>query len=59
MGQVHYYLRDQMVTDPVTGTTLPKHAAGATLERNGRTYYFVSETTRREFDREVADSAKS
>jgi YHS domain-containing protein len=45
-----YYLRDQMVTDPVSGTTFPKLAAGATLERDGRTYYFVSETTRREFE---------
>ncbi|MBW7904898.1 MAG: hypothetical protein LC135_09845 [Phycisphaerae bacterium] len=45
-----YYLRDQMVTDPVSGTTFPKLAAGATLDRDGRTYYFVSETTRREFE---------
>lgn len=45
-----YYLRDQMVTDPVTGTTFPKLAAGATLERDGRTYYFVSEKTRQEFE---------
>jgi YHS domain-containing protein len=45
-----YYLHDQMVTDPVSGTTFPKLAAGAKLERDGRTYYFVSETTRREFE---------
>jgi YHS domain-containing protein len=45
-----YYLRDQMVMDPVSGTTFPKLAAGATLERDGRTYYFVSEATRREFE---------
>ncbi len=45
-----YYLRDQMVTDPMSGTTFPKLAAGATLERDGRKYYFVSETTRREFE---------
>jgi YHS domain-containing protein len=45
-----YYVRDQMVTDPVSGTTFPKLAAGAKLERDGRTYYFVSETTRREFE---------
>ncbi|GMU84486.1 MAG: hypothetical protein AMXMBFR47_43550 [Planctomycetota bacterium] len=45
-----YYLRDQMVTDPVSGTTFPKHAAGAKLERGGETYYFVSESTRREFE---------
>lgn len=45
-----FYLRDQMVTDPVSGTTFPKLAAGARLERDGRTYYFVSDKTRREFD---------
>jgi YHS domain-containing protein len=45
-----YYLHDQMVTDPVSGTTFPKLAAGAKLERDGRTYYFVSEETRREFE---------
>lgn len=53
-----YYLHDQMVTDPVSGTTFPKLAAGATLERDGHMYYFVSEKTRREFEREVPGSAK-
>ncbi len=47
-----YYLHDQMVTDPVSGTTFPKLAAGASLERGGQKYYFVSETTRREFEEE-------
>lgn len=46
-----YYLKDQMVQDPVTGTEFPKFAAGATLERDGRTYYFISEETRREFEK--------
>lgn len=53
-----YYLHDQMVTDPVTGTTFPKLAARATLGRDGRTYYFVSVKTRHEFEREAAGSAK-
>ncbi len=53
-----YYLHDQMVVDPVSKTTFPKLAAGAKLERGGRTYYFVSETTRREFEKEIASSAK-
>lgn len=52
-----FYLRDQMVTDPVSGTTFPKLAAGAQLERDGRTYYFVSETTRREFEQEPPSPA--
>jgi YHS domain-containing protein len=45
-----YYLRDEMVSDPVSGTQFPKFAAGAKLERGGRTYYFVSEETRRKFE---------
>lgn len=50
MHENPYYLRDQLVTDPVSGTTFPKLAAGATLERDGHTYYFVSDKTRREFE---------
>jgi YHS domain-containing protein len=46
-----YYLKDQMVLDPVTGTEFPKIAAGATLERDGTTYYFISEETRRKFEK--------
>jgi len=52
-----YYLHDQMVTDPVSGTTFPKLAAGANLERDGRKYYFVSEATRREFEKKTAVGA--
>lgn len=53
-----YYLRDQMVTDPVSGTTFPKLAAGARLERDGHTYYFVSERTRREFEAQTGSRAR-
>lgn len=53
-----YYLKDQMVQDPVSGTKFPKLAAGATLERGGRTYYFVSEATRREFEKQGASKSK-
>lgn len=53
-----YYLRDQMVTDPVAGTTFPKLAAGAKIERDGSTVYFVSEQTRREFEKEVSAGAR-
>ncbi len=47
-----YALRDQRVTDPVSGTTFPKGAAGAKRERDGRTDSFVTEQARREFERE-------
>lgn len=46
-----YYLKDQMVQDPVTGTEFPRMLAGAKLERGGRTYYFISEETRQEFEK--------
>lgn len=51
------YLADQMVTDPVTGTEFPRIAAGATMEHDGRTYYFISEETRREFEKKSSPSA--
>jgi YHS domain-containing protein len=53
-----YYLRDQMVQDPVAGVRFPKFAAGATLERDGQTYYFVSEETRREFEEQHGTAPK-
>lgn len=46
-----HYLKDQMVRDPVSGTEFPRMMAGAELERDGHTYYFISNETRREFER--------
>jgi YHS domain-containing protein len=43
------YLKDQMVEDPVAHVRFPKFAAGATLDHDGKTYYFIGEDTRREF----------
>jgi YHS domain-containing protein len=45
-----YYLKDHMVEDPVARIRFPKFSAGATLDRDGRTYYFISDETRREFE---------
>ena len=45
-----YYLKDHMVEDPVAKVRFPKYAAGATLEHKGKTIYFLSEETRREFE---------
>jgi hypothetical protein len=45
-----YYLKDQMVEDPIAKVKFPKFAAGATLEVKGKTVYFVDESTRREFE---------
>jgi hypothetical protein len=47
-----YYLRDQMVEDPVAKVTFPKFAAGATLTVKGKTVHFIDEATRREFEKQ-------
>jgi YHS domain-containing protein len=47
-----FYLKDHMVNDPVIGVRFPKFAAGATLEWKGKTYFFVSDETRREFQKQ-------
>ena len=44
-----HYLKDHMVQDPIAGVRFPKYAAAATAEWNGKTYYFIGEETRREF----------
>jgi YHS domain-containing protein len=46
------HLKDQFVEDPVTKIRFPKYLASSTLERDGRTYYFVDEDTRREFEKQ-------
>jgi len=47
-------LKDQFVEDPVAKIRFPKYLASSTLERDGRTYYFVGEDTRAEFEKEPA-----
>jgi YHS domain-containing protein len=47
-----HYLKDFMVEDPVARVRFPKFAAGAKLDRGGKTYYFVSDETCREFERQ-------
>jgi YHS domain-containing protein len=47
-------LKDHFVEDPVAGIRFPKYLASSTLERGGRTYYFVDEETRREFEKQSA-----
>ena len=44
-----YYTKDQYVEDPVVKVRFPKFAAGATLEHQGQTYFFVDERTKQEF----------
>ncbi len=44
-----YYTKDQYVEDPVVKVRFPKFAAGATLEHDGKTYFFIDERTRQDF----------
>jgi YHS domain-containing protein len=44
-------LKDVFVEDPIAKIRFPKYLAASTLERDGRTYYFVDEETRWEFER--------
>ena len=48
------HLKDQLVEDPVAKIRFPKYLAASTLEREGRTYYFVDEDTRRQFENNLA-----
>jgi YHS domain-containing protein len=45
-----YYLRDHMVEDPIAGVRFPKFAAATTIDWEGKTYYFIGDETRREFE---------
>jgi YHS domain-containing protein len=48
-----YYLKDHMVEDPVSHVRFPKFAAAATLDHQGRKYYFASAETQREFAKQA------
>ena len=50
-----YYLKEHMVRDPVAGVRFPKYAAAATMDVGGKTYYFIGEETRREFESKQGD----
>jgi YHS domain-containing protein len=45
-----YYLKAHMVEDPVAHVRFPKFAAATTLERGGKTFYFIANQTREEFE---------
>lgn len=45
------YQERVMVSDTVAGISFPKYYAAATLDHGGTTYYFVSDETRREFEK--------
>lgn len=45
------YQEKVMVSDTVAGISFPKYFAASTLEHGGTTYHFISEETRREFEK--------
>jgi YHS domain-containing protein len=49
MGEDEIYLKDYMVEDPIAHVRFPNMAAGATLDWQGKKFYFIGEETRREF----------
>jgi hypothetical protein len=49
LGENDLYLKEDMVEDPVAKVRFPTFAAAATLEWQGRKFYFVGDETRREF----------
>jgi hypothetical protein len=52
MGEDEIYTRSRLVEDPVAHVRFPDFAAGATLEWQGKKYYFIDEDTRQEFARQ-------
>jgi YHS domain-containing protein len=53
MAESEFDAPEHMVEDPVARVRFPDFAAGATLEWQGQTYYFVGEETRQEFASEL------
>jgi YHS domain-containing protein len=45
-----FYLQAHMVEDPVAHVRFPEFAAASTLERGGKTLYFIANETREEFE---------
>ena len=58
MGEDEIYLKDQMVEDPIAHVRFPKAAAAATLERKGQKLHFISEETRRDFEKQEGTGAR-
>ena len=52
-----YYLKEHTVLDPVAGVRFPKYAAAATMDVGGKTYYFIGEETRREFESKQGEAS--
>jgi len=58
LNENEFYLKDYMVEDPVVKMRFPKFAAGATLQKDGKTLYFINEETRKEYEKKGASASK-
>jgi YHS domain-containing protein len=58
MGENEIYLKDEMVEDPIAHVTFPKMAAATSLQWQGKTFYFIGEETRREFEKQQGIGSK-
>ncbi len=58
LHQNNYYQKGHLVTDPVADVQMREYAAKTTLEADGKLYYFISEETRREFEKQQATAVK-
>ncbi|MGE3780743.1 MAG: hypothetical protein AB7F89_26380 [Pirellulaceae bacterium] len=58
MHRNQFYLKDHLVMDPIAGVQMPKFAAKATIQSGGRTHYFISDETKREFEERQKGAAK-
>lgn len=52
LHQNNYYLQEHLVEDPIAKIKFPKYAAGAKLDSKGKTIYFISEDTRRQYEKQ-------
>lgn len=52
MYENSHYLKDHVVQDPIANVRFPKFAAAARLESKGKTIYFISEETRRQYEQQ-------
>lgn len=51
LNENQYYLKGHLVEDPIAKIQFPKYAAGATLDVDGETLYFLDDRTLREFEK--------
>lgn len=58
LNENEHYMKDEMVEDPVVQVRFPKFAAGATLQKDGKTLYFISEETRKEYEKKCTGGSK-